>query len=158
REEFKLHLETLLDLLKGHERSGSHESLVRVLTFFHKNEPARDKFENGYYHLRTLYELLEPDDFLMPHRADYVWLSKVYMVYRKKFYPLAKFETAPEDGAKTRDLIREHLSVDKIKDEFPTYVLDENYLTKLDDLDPDAKALDIEALLASELKIRIDQD
>jgi type I restriction enzyme R subunit len=42
--------------------------------------------------------------------------------------------------------------------EFPTYVLDENYLTKLDEIDPDAKALDIEAMLAAELKIRIDQD
>jgi type I restriction enzyme R subunit len=80
------------------------------------------------------------------------------MVYRKKFYPLSKFETAAEDGAKTRDLIREHLDVDQIKKEFPTYVLDENYLTKLDDLDPDSKALDIEAMLAAELKIRIDQD
>ena len=80
------------------------------------------------------------------------------MVYRKKFYPLSKFETAAEDGAKTRELIREHLDVDQIKKEFPTYVLDENYLTKLDDLDPDSKALDIEAMLAAELKIRIDQD
>jgi type I restriction enzyme R subunit len=158
REEFKLHLETILDLLKGQDRSSSHASLVRVLTFFHKNEPARDKFENGYLQIRTLYELLEPDDFLMPHRADYVWLSKLYMVYRKKFYPLSKFETSPEDGAKTRELIREHVNVDKIKAEFPTYVLDENYLTKLADLDPDAKALDIEAMLAAELKIRIDQD
>lgn len=158
REEFKLHLETLLDLLKGHDRSGAHESLVRVLTFFHKNEPARDKFENGYNQVRALYELLEPDDFLMPYRADYVWLSKIYMVYRKKFYPQAKFETSPEDGAKTRELIREHINVDKIKQEFPTYKLDENYLTKLKDLDPDAKALDIEAMLAAELKIRIDRD
>ena len=33
-----------------------------------------------------------------------VWLSKLYMVYRKKFYPLEKFETSPEDGAKTREL------------------------------------------------------
>jgi type I restriction enzyme R subunit len=37
-------------------------------------------------------------------------------------------------------------------------VLDENYLTKLDDIDPDSKALDIEAMLAAELKIRVDQD
>jgi type I restriction enzyme R subunit len=59
---------------------------------------------------------LEPDDFLMPHRADYVWLSKIYMVYRKKFYPLERFETAPEDGVKTRELIREHLDVDQIKE------------------------------------------
>lgn len=158
REEFKLHMETLLELLKGHERSGEHPALMRVLAFFNGNEPARDKFENGYQKLRTLYELLEPDDFLMPHRADYIWLSKLYMVYRKKFYPLEKFETAPEDGAKTRDLIREHVDVDKIKQEFPTYVLDENYLTKLDDIDPDSKALDIEAMLSAELKIRVDQD
>ena len=94
----------------------------------------------------------------MPHRADYVWLSKLYMVYRKKFYPLDKFETAAEDGAKTRELIREHVDVDRIKEEFATYVLDENYLTKLKDIDPDSKALDIEAMLAAELKIRIDED
>jgi len=158
REEFKLHMETVLDLLGGHDRSGSHPSLMRILAFFNKNEPARDKFENGYRKIRQLYELLEPDDFLMQHRADYVWLSKLYMVYRKKFYPLDKFETAAEDGAKTRDLIREHLDVDQIKKEFPTYVLDESYLTKLEDLDPDAKALDIEAMLAAELKICVDQD
>jgi type I restriction enzyme R subunit len=158
REEFKLHMETVLDLLRGHERSGSHPSLMGILAFFNKNEPARDKFENSYGKIRQLYELLEPDDFLMPHRADYVWLSKLHMVYRKKFYPLDKFETAAEDGAKTRDLIREHLDVDQIKKEFPTYVLDENYLTKLKDIDPDSKALDIEAMLAAELKIRIDQD
>jgi len=48
--------------------------------------------------------------------------------------------------------------VDQIKQEFPTYVLDENYLTKLDDIDPDSKALDIEAMLAAELKIRVDED
>ena len=158
REEFKLHLETVLDVLKDHERSGSHSSLMRILAFFNNSEPARDKFENGYGKIRQLYELLEPDDFLMPYRADYVWLSKLYMVYRKKFYPLEKFETAAEDGAKTRDLIREHVDVDQIKTEFPTYVLDEHYLTKLDDIEPDAKALDIEAMLAAELKIRVDED
>jgi type I restriction enzyme R subunit len=148
----------VLDLLKGYEKGGSHSSLMRILAFFNKTEPARDKFENGYGKIRQLYELLEPDDFLMPHRADYVWLSKLYMVYRKKFYPLQKFETAAEDGAKTRELIREHVDVDQIKKEFPTYVLDENYLTKLKDIDPDSKALDIEAMLAAELKIRVDED
>ena len=158
REEFKLHMETVLDLLKDYERGGSHSQLMRILAFFNKNEPARDKFENGYGKIRQLYELLEPDDYLMPHRASYVWLSKLYMVYRKKFYPMEKFETSPEDGAKTRELIREHIDVDQIKDEFPTYVLDENYLTKLDDVDPDSKALDIEAMLAAELKIRVDED
>jgi type I restriction enzyme R subunit len=151
-------METLLELLSAFDRSGSHASIARVLRFFNGNEPARDKFDNGYNQLRRLYELLEPDDFLMPYRGDYIWLSKIYMVYRKKFYPFEKFETAAEDGARTRELIREHVDVDRIKKEFPTYVLDENYLTKLKDLDPDAKALDIEAMLAAELKIRVDED
>lgn len=158
REEFKLHLETVLELLKGYPRSSSHDSLMRILAFLNYNEPARDKFENGYGKIRQIYELLEPDDFLMPHRADYVWLSKLYMVYRKKFYPLEKFETSAADGAKTREMIREHVDVDRIKEDFATYVLDENYLTKLKDIDPDAKALDIEAMLAAELKIHMDDD
>ncbi len=70
REEFKLHMETMLDLLRSYDKGGSHASLMRMLAFFNKNEPARDKFENGYSKIRQLYELLEPDDFLMPHRAD----------------------------------------------------------------------------------------
>ena len=37
-------------------------------------------------------------------------------------------------------------------------VFDENYLTKLTNIDPDSKALDIEAMLAAELKIRVDED
>lgn len=37
-------------------------------------------------------------------------------------------------------------------------MLDEHFLTKLKDKKPDAKALDIEAMLSAELRIRLDQD
>jgi type I restriction enzyme R subunit len=40
----------------------------------------------------------------------------------------------------------------------PTYVLDENYLTNLEGRPPDSKALNIEAMLASELQIRAGED
>jgi type I restriction enzyme, R subunit len=158
REEFKLHMETLLDLLKGYQKGGSHDELMKILGFFNQNEPARDKFESGYKRLCQIYEVLSPDDYLMPFRDDFVWLSKLNMVYQKKFYPYNRFETSTDDGAKTRELIREHIDVGTIKENFPTYVLDENYLTKLKDIDPDSKALDIEAMLAAELKVRVDQD
>jgi hypothetical protein len=49
-----------------HSNAGSSRCAMRILAFFNKNEPARDKFENGYGKIRQLYELLEPDDFLMP--------------------------------------------------------------------------------------------
>jgi type I restriction enzyme R subunit len=88
----------------------------------------------------------------------YAWLTKLYMLYRKKFYPDASLEATEEDAARTKELIRQHIDVEGLENEFPTYVLDEHFLTKLKDKKPDAKALDIEAMLTAELRIRLDQD
>jgi type I restriction enzyme R subunit len=80
------------------------------------------------------------------------------MLYFKKFYPTEHFEISEEDGAKTRQLIREYVDVKEIEEEFPNYKLDENYLTKIKDMNPDAKALDIEAMLDAEIRIHLDED
>ena len=82
------------------------------------------------------------------------------VVMTNVIYPDASksIEATEEDAARTRELIREHIDVDELETEFPTYVLDEHFLTKLKDKKPDAKALDIEAMLSAELRIRLDQD
>ena len=87
-------------------------------------------------------------------------LDSGYLLYRKKFYPVESrsIEATEEDAARTRELIRDHIDVEMLETEFPTYVLDEHFLTKLKDKKPDARALDIEAMLSSELRIRLDQD
>ncbi len=51
--------------------------------------------------MRILFEMLQPDESLRDFLADYTWLVKFYMLYRKKFYPKEHFEITPEDGAKT---------------------------------------------------------
>jgi type I restriction enzyme R subunit len=106
-----------------------------------------------------LWETLHPDRFLVDFEATYLWLSRLWIYYSKAFYPKGqKFETDPADGAKTRELIRQHVDVDQIKRDMPTYVLDAEFLTKIKDKPPDSKALDIEAMLASELQIRSGED
>jgi type I restriction enzyme R subunit len=81
------------------------------------------------------------------------------MYYAKAFYPRGpKYETDPADGAKTRELIRQHVDVEELRRDMPTYVLDSDYLTKIKDIPPDSKALNIEAMLASELQIRAGED
>jgi type I restriction enzyme R subunit len=50
------------------------------------------------------------------------------------------------------------LNVKDLEDNFPTYVLDEDYLTKVEPLEPDAKALDIESMLDAEIRVRLDED
>jgi type I restriction enzyme R subunit len=121
---------------------------------------AEKQFDTGYRNLRVMYEALQPDEQLRDYVRPYAWLTKLYMLYRKKFYPDASksIEATEEDAARTRELIRDHIDVDELETEFPTYVLDEHFLTKLKDKKPDAKALDIEAMLSSELRIRLDQD
>lgn len=141
-------------------RDGSHDAFITAMRNLRDIEGTEKQFDTGYRNLRVLYEALQPDEHLRDFVRPYVWLTKLYMLYRKKFYPDASksIEAAVEDAARTRELIREYIDVDELETEFPTYVLDEHFLTKLKDKKPDAKALDIEAMLTAELRIRLDQD
>ena len=141
-------------------RDGSHDAFITAMKILRDVEGAEKQFDGGYRNLRVLYEALQPDEQLRDYVRPYAWLTKLYILYRKKFYPDASksVEATEEDAARTRELIREHIDVDELETEFPTYVLDEHFLTKLKDKKPDAKALDIEAMLSAELRIRLDQD
>jgi len=141
-------------------RDGSHDAFITAMTILRDEDGAEKRFDVGYHNLRVMYEALQPDEQLRDFIRPYAWLTKLYLLYRKKFYPDASrsVEATEEDAARTRELIRDHIDVDVLETEFPTYVLDEHFLTKLKDKKPDAKALDIEAMLSSELRIRLDQD
>jgi type I restriction enzyme R subunit len=141
-------------------RDGSHDAFITAMTILRDVDGAEKQFDVGYRNLRVMFEALQPDERLRDYLRPYAWLTKLYMLYRKKFYPIESrsVEATDEDAARTRELIRDHIDVDALEAEFPTYVLDEHFLTKLKDKKPDAKALDIEAMLSSELRIRLDQD
>jgi type I restriction enzyme R subunit len=139
-------------------RDGSHGAYVTAMKILRDEEGTEKQFDTGYRNLQVLYEALQPDEQLRDFVRPYAWLTKLYMLYRKKFYPDAALEATEEDAARTREMIREHIDVEELEKEFPTYVLDEHFLTKLKDKKPDAKALDIEAMLSAELRIRLDQD
>ena len=160
REQFKLEMKLQMDLFAQFPKDGSYFTIRSILNWLNTNEPAREKFELGYKNLGLLWETLHPDPFLIEHETNYLWLSRVWKYYVKAFYKnsASKFETDPADGAKTRELIRQHVDVDQIKNDLPTYVLDTDYLTKIKDDPPDSKALDIEAMLAAELQIRLGED
>lgn len=139
-------------------RNGSHNAYVAAMRILRDVDGAEKQFDTGYRNLRVLYEALQPDEQLRDYVRPYAWLTKLHILYRKKFYPDAALEATDEDAARTRELIREHINVEELEKEFPTYILDEHFLTKLKNKTPDAKALDIEAMLSAELRIRLDQD
>lgn len=161
-EQFRKIFQQVWDLfpLDSVPRDGSHDAFVMAMKILRDMDGVEKQFDTGYRNLRVLYETLQPDEHLRDFVRPYAWLTKLYMLYRKKFYPDASksIEATEEDAARTRELIREHIDVDALETEFPTYILDEHFLTKLKDKKPDAKALDIEAMLSAELRIRLDQD
>lgn len=160
REHFRGQFETLWAMFPEESvpRDGSHDAFVAAMKIIRDRDGAEKDFDAGYRNLRVLYEALQPDEALRDYVRPYAWLTKLYMLYQKKFYPEAALETTEEDAARTRELIQEHIDIEELEKEFPTYKLDEHYLTKLKDKKPDAKALDMEAMLTAELRIRLDQD
>ena len=159
RQQFRLEIQGQMELLADFPKTGNRDHLMAILAWFNLNEPKREKFELGYRNLSLLWETLHPDKFLVDHEPSYLWLTRLWLYYVKSFYPAGqKFETDPADGAKTRELIRQHVDVAQLKRDIPTYVLDADYLTKIKDEPPDSKALDIEAMLAAELQIRMGED
>jgi type I restriction enzyme, R subunit len=160
REHFRKQFDTLWALFPDETvpRDGSHDAFIAAMKILRDQEGAEKQFDTGYRNLRVLYEALQPDEQLRDYVRPYTWLTKVYILYRKKFYPEAALEATEDDAARTKDLIREHIDVKELEKDFPTYVLDEHFLTKLKNKKPDAKALDIEAMLTAELRIRLDQD
>jgi len=160
REHFSKQFSTLWALFPEDTvpRDGSHDAFMAAMKILRDEEGAEKIFDSGYRNLRVLYEALQPDEQLRDFVRPYAWLTKLYILYLKKFYPEKALEATEEDAARTKELIREHIDVAELEAEFPTYVLDEHFLTKLKDKKPDAKALDIEAMLTAELRIRLDQD
>lgn len=159
RERFGLEMQRQLDLFAPFPKTGERANIMAILSWLNLNEPNREQFEQGYRNLSVLWETLHPDPFLIDHDAHYLWISRLWLYFVKEFYPRGqKFETDPADGAKTRALIRQHVDVEELKRDLQPYTLDADYLTKIRERPPDSKALNIEALLAAELQIRLTED
>lgn len=158
-ERFEQEMQVQLDLFAAFPKTGERANIMNILASLNLNEPDRKKFERGYRNLSLLWETLHPAPFLIDHEAHYLWLSRLWLYFAKEFYPRReKFETDPADGAKTRELIRQHVDVEELKRDLQSYALDADYLTKIEERPPDSKALNIEALLAAELQLRLTED
>jgi type I restriction enzyme R subunit len=93
------------------------------------DDAARDAFAADFSVLAQLWEALSPEPALADTEADYRWLSQVYESVkppsgngRLLWHVL---------GAKTLDLIHEHIHVDAVRDDLETLVMDADFLEGL---------------------------
>jgi len=132
-------IEAALAFFPGVDRTvGGYEGLITAQAAISSDE-ARDAFGAAFSVVAQLWEALSPDPILSAYEADYRWLTDVYESVR------------PADvtgrlvwhtlGAKTLELINEHVTVEVPRTDLETIVLDaqviEDLMTgKKNDVDP----------------------
>jgi len=93
---------------------------------------------------------VRPDPCLYPYRHQYNWLCGIYVAHRRR--QRGSRDTYGELSAKTRQLIQENTTFIDLAQALPVFRIDENYVTKLDELPtPADKAAALEAILTAEL-------
>lgn len=118
------------------------------------NNDVRDSFAADYSYLSRLWEAISPDPVLSPYETDYRWLSQVYDSVRPSSGSGKLLWHAL--GAKTIELIHQHVHVDAIRDDLETLVLDADLLEAvLGAPDPQKKAKEIEIKVSRWLRKRL---
>ncbi|MEX0663319.1 MAG: type I restriction endonuclease subunit R [Acidimicrobiia bacterium] len=109
----------------------------------------RDAFAKDFNVLTLLWEALSPDAALVPLETDYRWLAQVYDSLRP---PSGNGKLLWHAlGAKTIDLIHRHVTVQAVRDDLETLVMDAAVLAELLD-DPDHHIVEVEIKITGRLR------
>ncbi len=130
-----------------------YEGLIAAQNCLPNNE-TRDRFAVDYGYLSRLWEAISPDPVLSPYEDGYRWLSQVYDSVRPSSSSGRLLWHAL--GAKTIELIHQHVHIDSIRDDLETLVLDADLLQAvLGAPDPNKKAKEFEIKVSQWLRKRL---
>ena len=144
-------IQKCLEYFPGVDRTvGGYEGLMAAQDCLPNND-VRDRFAADCSYLSRLWEAISPDPVLGQHEADYRWLVYVYEsvkpstgMGRLLWHKL---------GAKTIELIHQHVHVDAIHDDLETLVLDADLLEAvLGSPDPGRKAKEVQIKVSKRLR------
>lgn len=126
-----------------------YEGLIAAQQCLPNNE-VRDNFAAEYSVLNKIWEALSPDTVLGPFEKDYKWLSQVYQsVQPSSGHGKLIWHSL---GAKTIELIHQHVHVDAVRDDLDTLVLDADLLEAVLSTPDPKKAKEIEIKLQRRLR------
>jgi type I restriction enzyme R subunit len=147
-------LQRCLSYFPGVDRTVTgYEGLIAAQNCLPNND-TRDRFAADYSYLSRLWEAISPDTILSQYETDYRWLTQVYESVKPSTGTGKLLWHAL--GAKTIELIHQHVHVDAIRDDLETLVLDADLLEAvLGTPDPNTKAKEIEIKVARRLRKRL---
>ena len=106
------------------------------------NDEKRDLFAADYSYLSKHWEAISPDPMLIQYEKDYRWLTQIYESIKP---PSGRGKLLWHAlGEKTLKLIHDNITVQAIRDDLDTLVMDENILEQISSGDTKRKAKEVE--------------
>ncbi len=139
-----------LALFAGVDRSiTGYEGLIAAQQRLPDNEK-RDEFAKAYSGLHQIWEALHPDRCLEPFRKDYEWLTDVYESIKPPSGHGKLLWHAL--GAKTLELIKDHIHVTGIRDDLESVILDPAMIEGLEAAKDPKKLKKLEIQISARLR------
>jgi len=99
----------------------------------------KDAFAADYRVLNRAWEALSPDQFLLPYKADYLWITKVYESVKPTDGRGSLIWAAL--GAKTIELVHENITVEAVHDDMEILSLDADIIDEFLESKKDIKTV-----------------
>jgi type I restriction enzyme R subunit len=159
KEEFGKVLDETMDIFTGiNTEDPSLDNLRRALKIFIDNEDKQQFFEDKYRRLKLLFEILSPDPFLKKYMRKFEWLCSFYLAFVKQFKSDDLDHVLfAEYGEKMRELVQNSVEYGGVTKTYRELKVHDLYnLERLDQMDDDEKALNLEKALKQDIAINID--
>lgn len=159
KEKFVTVLDEIMDLFVGiNIEDPSIENLRRCFKIFIENKDKQQFFSDKYNKLKLLFEILSPDPFLEEYLRKFEWITSFYLAFAKEFktdeqdsHELAEY------GEKVKELIQKKIDYEGITKNFRELKVNELYtFERLDKMEDEEKALNLEKMLKQEISINMD--
>jgi type I restriction enzyme R subunit len=119
-----------------------------------RTDEDRDRFAADYSYLARHWEALSPDTFLNEYEDDYKWLTQVYESIKP---PSGNGKLIWHAlGGKTLKLIHENVTVQTIRDDLETLIMDASILEHLTEKDAKDKAKKLAVKIEWKLHVHVD--
>lgn len=162
KERFDSTMDEVMRLFAGvNIEDPSIENLRRCFKIFTENTDKQNFFQNKYHRLKNLFEFLSPDPFLKQYIRRFEWVTAFYLAFLKEFRDMPDMYLLAQYGEKIRQLLRESDIVDYegITKNFRELRVDDLYvLERLDKMEDEEKAMNLEKMLKQEISTNIDEN
>jgi type I restriction enzyme R subunit len=155
KDDFKLTMEALRDLLKDILREDTNDSQIAAIKLF-QDEEVYSKFQTLLAKAQSHFEMIAPDPDLSPYLRDYKWFNQLNEIYNK--WLRRDKESLKPYMEKTRELIQDRVFLEEIDKTLPVFKIGPDYLEKIErqNYDTIVEVAELRQALAHYIRINIE--